>query len=164
MSALSDLTQNRRDVVLRIFGLVKQRDFCQAERVVVELVEGVFAHEFKQKEIRKNLHMISLLYTDFNDNYLDWVVEQGGSVATEQHDLADEEEHDNYLLAHCKDPASMDDMLFEVEKYLLDSMDPDIQYAENEDEAKYHISCYQRLLQEVQGALNPDYNVSPRFA
>jgi hypothetical protein len=109
--------------------------FHDAERVVLSMVEDALAKEYNtEDDTAPVLAELKGLYEGFNDRFDDWADLHG--FVTESSDLRN---HHNLLMAHCSDPASMDDLLYETLGFLTDPEDD-----QQLEEARYHLSCYPR--------------------
>ena len=106
-----------------------QRNFEEAESKLLSLAEDITNREYNvYEELQSALTTITILHATLNMFY-------------RQHfsDIEDIKSpvHRNVLIAHCSDPESMDDLLYEVSAYLKEF--------ENDGqptEALYHLNCY----------------------
>ena len=124
----------------RVFNAVLKRNFSQAEDILISFVEHIFDQSKHNKIKTQDIHLIQTLYSNFNHEYLTWVEQQNLDTMKEIDDLMSPE-HDNFLIAQCNDPASVDDLMFELVNYVTDK-----HVEEQEEEVEYHLTCYKRVL------------------
>lgn len=104
-------------------------NFAEAEMKLLGLVEDIATREYNvYEEMQSALTTITILHATFNMFYRQHFsdIESIKSPA-----------HRNVLIAHCSDPESMDDLLYEVSAYLKE-FETDAQPTE----ALYHLHCY----------------------
>lgn len=123
--------QNQKMVDYICIMLLK-KNFKEAERKLVELVESQLP--------KRNIKTVKIIYDEFNSFFEKWLKNHGIDPAKEEKTLKSEE-HDNFLLAHCHDPAAIDDLLYEWKHYLTDEPTE-----KQKKEVIYHINCYKRQL------------------
>lgn len=108
-----------------------KKNFKEAEKKLVELVEAQFS--------KKDVVAVKLIYDEFNCYFEKWLRSRGIDPIKEEKKLKSEE-HDNFLLAHCHDPAAIDDLLYEWKHYLAEPTE------KQKQEVIYHINCYKKQL------------------
>lgn len=121
---------------------IYKREFRKAEDIVLEKIEAVAKESEKLDVLDRVDHMDDIklfhtLYSSFNKYYLRYVERKGVDTGDERDDLR-MEDHDNYFIAHCSDPADMDDMLYELINHLMDSV------GNTHDDISTHINCYRK--------------------
>jgi hypothetical protein len=118
-----------------------ERKFKRAEKILLEITEAILNHNpdlyFNASDA---VMIINILYLDFNHYYKAWLTEKGVDVRNECNALSSIE-HDNLLIAQCKDPAAVDDLLYELNNYLISTGKKYFK-----QEATYHLDCYKREL------------------
>src|SRR5438105_876423 len=105
---LEDLSQDYEQKLDNLCMSVYRKDFLQAEELTLELVRSILNHNDTQEE---DILITNTIYASFNDYYKLWLKRQDkdlNSMIKETYS----DKHDNYLIAHCSDPAAIDDLLY----------------------------------------------------
>ncbi|MCX7996981.1 MAG: hypothetical protein N2691_04520 [Patescibacteria group bacterium] len=139
-SALFLLSQpHDRNTLDELCRLLSQRDYPSAEKKLIEFLESLLEREYNiSDDIEAAMADLDIIYTRFDQYYANWGKNHGISPARELEELADSS-HENILLAHCSDPESMDDLVYEVRKFLAGQ---NIELSG--DEAYIHLEAYKR--------------------
>jgi len=109
-----------------------KKNFAEAEKKLVELVENQLP--------KGDIKTVKIIYDEFNNYFEKWLKKRGVDPTKEEKTLRSEE-HDNFLLAHCHDPAAIDDLLYEWKHYLTEEPTE-----KQRQEVIYHINCYKKQL------------------
>ncbi|KKQ02043.1 MAG: hypothetical protein US11_C0001G0002 [Candidatus Roizmanbacteria bacterium GW2011_GWA2_36_23] len=125
---------------LTFFKLIHERKYHKAELSLINTIENILS-TIKKNGISKKpiLDFCKAIYFDFNENYLDWIKTTGG-CAKEEIDKLHSIKHDNYLIAHCRDSACIDDLLYEIITMITETEEQ-----KNLKDLKYNLDCYRRL-------------------
>lgn len=118
-----------------ICSLLYSKQYNKAESQLILLIEKVV--DLATENCKENAELIdihNILYSSFNQYFLDWHKRNNVSIASFAH-------HHNYLLTQCSLPAEIDDLLFELGTYLGDNT-----HREQKKEVLYHLECYQNKL------------------
>jgi hypothetical protein len=128
----------------RICQQLYTRSFYEAENVLLSLVKQVYdVYESPEGHTEQEILVSQVLYVEFNDYFEKWLQEKGKT----QSDLVDElskDEHENILLANCTDPASMDDLMWDLNNVLTSNPHNYVM-----DDIDYHIVCYKRAMKDL---------------
>lgn len=136
MKDLSYISQT--PIINTLIKHVHRRNFKQAENEMLNLVEAVLENEKMSKETKTQMILeVHAVYTQFNDHYTAYIRAIGGDLKKEHNELTSDD-HENYFIANSSDVSDMDDLLYELLNYLMDSMDS------SQDEVQEHISYYRR--------------------
>jgi hypothetical protein len=122
---------------------VFSRNYKRAESTVLNHIENLLKqHERRLLHTKEEeLLLFESLFFRFNNDYLYWIRQQNKDEEKER--LKQEsEEHHNYLIAHCFDPASMDDLLWEVHAYIQNPSNKT-----QKKEIQYQLACYNKLIE-----------------
>lgn len=120
---------------------ILKRDFKNAEQQLLTIVERVVHREYTMSnQLARMIAMLEVLYNEFNTYYLQWAAKQGRNEIEEIEALISHS-HANFLLAHCTDSESMDDLLYETNQYLTNLKDD-----QQKNEASYHLECYRKMI------------------
>ncbi|OGK37165.1 hypothetical protein A3F03_03930 [Candidatus Roizmanbacteria bacterium RIFCSPHIGHO2_12_FULL_41_11] len=121
--------------------LVSERKFKEVELEVLSLIEELLSHANKEDDsLMRDIVIAQIIYSDFNDYYLNWTTSRGKNAEKENTHLVSDE-HSNYLIAHSTEVADMDDLLYELNNYLTD-----LSVKKQKEEVKYHLKCYKRYI------------------
>jgi hypothetical protein len=123
----------------KIYHHLYQRDFKKAEKSILAIIDYFLSLRLVNHEKKQLLSFVLILYHNFNSNYLQWVKKQKGDIQKEIGQLCSIN-HDNLLLAQCRDPASLDDLLYELEKYLNDETEKG-----HKKSVTYYLNCYRTI-------------------
>lgn len=135
------ITQENINVITSIFKALYNRDMHSAESQLFSVVESIITQSKKEEfDIVESLNVLMILYSEFNTYYLSWLNTNKYDVVKERMELSSSE-HNSYLISHCSDPASMDDLLFEAHTYLTDMQDP-----YQVQEVQSHLEHYRKML------------------
>lgn len=130
-----------KETVETICFNLHERNFERAEALLLDLIEEMMTREYNTSDDRKDaLACAKILYYTFNAYYDSWAQKKGLNIDQEKKALHSPV-HDNILFAHCTDPESMDDLMYEVCQYLTE-----IENDSQMEEAQYHLDCYKRLI------------------
>lgn len=124
-----------------ICSLLYKRNIEHLESRVLDLMEDFMTREYNTLDDSNDaLHEIKTLYFSFNEYYEEWLKDQNIDAQKEIKD-AMRPFHANILMAHCVDPESMDDLMYEVYEH-VNNLDNESQT----DEAQYHLDCYKKII------------------
>lgn len=136
----TELPYKYKLLVTSLCELLYKKAYHQAERRLLQIIESIFTYSSQVgNHHRDEVATVIMIYTQFNILYNDWLRKKKIASSTELASL-DNGEHTNYLLAHCSDPASMDDLLWELSDYLENPT------ARNKEEVSYQLLCYRKSL------------------
>lgn len=127
------------DGLEKIFFSIQKREFKEAEKTLLSVLKKFIDPQFKNIHIKA---LVSDLYYHFNPKYLQWLKNRGGDIKKEIKDLSSPV-HDNFLIAHCSDPACLDDLFKEIEQTFESSLENDKKLKKS---IEYHLACYKNLL------------------
>ena len=127
-------------VLEKIYTALFERKFSEAENILISFAEYIFEESKKHPIAKDKIELIDSLHSNFNELYLTWVEQKKGDTMKEIDELMSPE-HDNFLIAQCADPASVDDLLFELVSYLTTRHEED-----QKQEVTYHLTCYKKYL------------------
>lgn len=128
--------------IIKLFTFVENRRFEKAESLLISLVEDIMGKNSPSaEEIQADLALISTIYHDFNHAYMQHIQHVGKDEFAEIDSLMNSEHH-NFLFANLTDPASMDDLLYEVKEYLTDLQDES-----HGEEAQLQLAYYKKLVE-----------------
>lgn len=138
---MTNISPSNPSMVLeKIYNALFERNFSEAEHILISFAEHIFDESKKNVISKENIQLIDSLHTNFNELYLTWVEQKEADTMKEIDELMSPE-HDNFLIAQCADPASVDDLLFELVSYLTTRRQDD-----QKDEVTYHLNCYKKYL------------------
>ncbi|MCL4374907.1 DUF4588 domain-containing protein [Patescibacteria group bacterium] len=100
-----------RSQLLPIFTLLEKRQFKLAEKNLIKILRNLIESNQDAKKRSNWLGLTQILYSDFNRSYLSWAKNRGRNIRREISTLHSDS-HDNFLLAHCTDSASVDDLFY----------------------------------------------------
>jgi hypothetical protein len=131
---------NNWATLIKIFQYLNKGLYKKAESVLITSFYKIISLKgIKNKVNGAALNYSQTIYYRFNEAYLSWIREHGGSLRQEINKLHSPH-HDNFLLAHCQDMASLDDLLYELILYLT------VPCSTQRKEIEYHVICYKKLL------------------
>jgi hypothetical protein len=131
--------------LLDIYKCLYARDFKKAELVLLDTFDKILkiSHDGSQT-IAEALITTNIICNEFNDFYLAWVKDINGNLEKEMYELSKMQKIDNYLLAHCHDFVSMDNLFYELLNYLINNCKPKCQ-----EEIYQQIYLYKKTWQEI---------------
>jgi hypothetical protein len=129
-------SKHTKRVLNEIFLHFHERKYNQIEK---ELIAEIEATVIKGKTTSSKVIEMIAIYSDFNNLYMEWVKEKNINEQKERCAI-NSGEHHNLLIAHCSDPSSMDDLMWEVINYLENST------PSNKHEVEYQLACYKNSL------------------
>lgn len=113
------------------------RDFKSAESQLLSIIERMVRSEYTMtNQLVRTIALMEVLYSEFNTYYMQWALRNGKDEIEEIEALISHA-HGNFLLAHCRDAESMDDLLYETNQYLTNLKDE-----HQKKEVNYHLECY----------------------
>lgn len=125
-----------QDIITSIAAALHNQQFAVAEKTLLNLVEDIIGREYNTHEdCVEAQKVLKTIYYSFNEMFQKMY---GNDITALRSDL-----HENILIAHCSDPESMDDLLYEASDYVA--------HVENEtqhSEATRHLECYRQNFQE----------------
>lgn len=125
----NNLSKAYQDSLEVIYTYISESEFLKAERELLNIIKKVIdTKSYRSSEV---IPFINLIYTDFNSNYFKWLTQSGARIRVQLADLYTKE-HNNYLIGNCSDPAAMDDLLYEILHY-------DVNTSSDVD---HHYTCY----------------------
>lgn len=120
-----------------ICQLLHQRKFKEAEKELLNFIEDTLHNCKNSVKIDDKKIICQTIYSSFNRYYLKWLKMNRINVEKERSELISYE-HSNYLISRCTKIDEMDDLLFDLIKY-LDS-------AIHKDEVAFGLDCYKKNL------------------
>lgn len=133
---ITEVSQRMAKVLNRYFHLFHQRKYSELEK---EVLTYIGSSVIKGKTTSFKLILLVAIYSEFNSLYMDWAKRNNISEEKEIQTQYSNE-HENLFIAHCSDPASMDDLLWEVNNYLEDHTE------RSKHEVEYQLACYRKSL------------------
>lgn len=124
-----------------VCAAIAERKYTEAEHRLVDIIERMVTRTYSNpNQISRMITLLEILYSEFNTYYLLWAQHNGKDEMKEIEQLISKS-HGNFLLAHCTDSESMDDLLYETNQYLTN-----LKNEHQKKEATYHLECYKRLI------------------
>lgn len=122
-----------------ICQLVHQRKFKDAEKELLNFIEETLHNSRNSLQITDKKMICETIYSSFNRYYLKWLKMNKINIEKERSKLMSYE-HSNYLISRCTKTDEMDDLLFDLAKYL--------DFAIHKDEVVFGLDCYKRNLSD----------------
>jgi len=137
---MDKISQDNRTILIKIFQYLNKDLYKKAEFLLLKsLLQITSANGSRKKTNGADLNYCQTVYYRFNEIYLSWIKEIDGNLNQEINKLHNSY-HDNFLLAHSRDAATLDDLLYELILFLSRPTPT------QKKEVEYHLSCYKKLL------------------
>ena len=125
--------------IIGLYSSLHKRKFVLMEKKLLTLIAKILNEKTSDEcDQSDNIVVLILIYSNFNGFFSDWLKHSNKGSERELISLQNNEHH-NLLISHCSDPASMDDLLWEISNYLED---PKI----GKEEAEHQLACYKDSL------------------
>lgn len=129
--------------IQNIYKNLYSRSYMRIEFIILAFVEEILTHNpLDKKQQDEDKKTVDILYMKFNETYLEWITSQGKDTKKEEMKHKSNN-HLNYYIAHCFDPSSMGEILWQLKQYL-----DQLPHTERKSIIKYALDCYKSMLGE----------------
>lgn len=128
---------NHKHIPDALCQLIYKRKFKEAEKELLDFIEETLHNSKNSLQITDKKMICETIYSSFNRYYLKWLKMNKINVEKERGKLTSYE-HSNYLISCCTRIDEMDDLLFNLVKYLDSTI--------HKDEVVFGLDCYKRNL------------------
>lgn len=142
-SVFADMDPVYKTMLDTICERVYSEAYLEAENMLLSVIKKIYdAYESPAGHTNQDILVSQVIYVEFNDYFEHWM-EENGHMGNKDIEAYKSEEHDNVLLANCTDPASMDDLFWDLTNLLTSNNRNYVM-----DDIDYHIACYRRDTQQ----------------
>ncbi len=134
-----------KDILENSCQLLHQRKYKEAEELLIKFVEKTLTVSSDTSYLNDLKEMYITIYCLFNHHYLNWLRRNKIDTKKARH-LFKSNNQSNYLIAVSSKAPEMDDLLYELGNYLLNSSSK-----EQREEVAYHLKCYKNGQRKLNG-------------